>query len=1022
MNELDILRTVKSERKPNMGGRPDYRVADLRRALGVEESREGYLSDSLVSDLLLDKQRADDNRILRYISGPGKQQARVRNEVEQVLGLPGLFSCSSRAEVVALIEMTDRVEYRSASFALCNGPPEEDFGLTDAEQNTIADLAKKISFRDQPVFYWSTPFNSGASTIVRNLWPALNEHGSCSMVAVLRPSNFALPFEAELAALANFLEMRGHRVESKRLLADAISAEGMLVVVLSSFALDSTLDSNSMRALAKEFLARHNQWTGASNMLFVGESEWLTKRGIVDAVSQSGKLKTQLRISGKNRFLQFRSQWQRFADLREQVLSEESGSRMRRAATYFRVQNKEDAWPISVKLRALFASNTRTSAYFDPTQGFKRLAGPRFDEFEDLKSYHQDVADYVGYVRYLDMVAEESRRKKNYYYLLQYISTAKHWLTEEALDKLIDKVEGARQNRRNLVTEKGRLRSLHPIVTEKAKVVAGVKRSDYFASIAVKAAVQDDWIESDPFTRSLAHYRIAKRLKENENNKGLLDREFPYEPHWGRSRIFFLAETIRHLVRSCETYSKPPNGVYENLAFPLAPNRIDNGTDPVQVINYCYDVLYHRELHGNANGVNGRALAKRYGAYQLAVELLELLSDNYEMGVPHPALEKSRRTEFVRECAFALLDVGELERARSFFDKINQEVTEKGQLIEEINLALDLALVDSALNQLDDVEKNLAKARAKVQELHSELIAKNVGHEQFKQVRKLFRRLLSRDAHLAFLKGENDAALDLLDQIDNEKRWEHAKARDGYDRRTLVPSFGRLEAEQTHLLIAALHHRAQASGNEAETKDFAVALEKCLEAMLFAQSEGHHHQAMGYRIVLARCFRRMGRFTAAETVLDAVHYDLLRYGCSERTFLAFLNEAGRVLLALGDPIRAYATYLRPCFSRAKARGFYREAEQAAAQAQHALERIRKSFLDCVAKEDSVGTSWTARLEEAVSKHHELISEADGIFSGGPFEKDPLFAYAIADAEGLITELSSIDNIEGHIQFFRGGGS
>ena len=268
---------------------------------------------------------------------------------------------------------------------------------------------------------------------------------------------------------------------------------------------------------------------------------------------------------------------------------------------------------------------------------------------------------------------------------------------------------------------------------------------------------------------------------------------------------------------------------------------------------------------------------------------------------------------------------------------------------------------------------------------------------------------------MAFLKGDHETALDLIDQIQNEKRWEHAKARGGYDRNVLVPSFSqRLEPEQTHLLIAALHRRARADSIEAETSDFAVALDRCLEAMLFAQSEGHHHQAMGFRIALARCFRRMKRYSAAETILDAVHHDLLRYGCSERTFLAFLNEAGRVLAGRGDPIRAYATYLRPAIGRAKARGFRREAEQAATLSLQALEQIGRLFADCQVSTGGDQKTWRERLDAAISQHRKLISDAEDIFRGGPFEKDPLFAYAIADAERVIEQMQTSDDIGNHV--------
>lgn len=1016
MNELEILRVVRSERKPYWGGRKDYSYLDLRIALGVEGSWQEDLSDSLLSNLLLDRPGADESRFLRLISGPGARQAKARTAVEESLGLDGLFSCTSRSEVIALISRSDRAVSSDSTVFLESAAPEEDYGLSSAEQNAIKYLVDEIVAGDHPVFFWDVPFNSGASIVARNLWRAFGVENPFSQIAVMRPSDITAPYEAEIRKLTDGLEAKGYSVGSKRLLARAIQAENVLLVVLSPFVLDVTKDTNSMRSLVKEFLARRDIWAGASQLLLVGHSEWVSKLGISGAEIHARRLMQYLRFRGADRFVEFRNSWNRFSGLRRQIRSEESGSRMRRAATYYRTQNTDDVWPISIKLRALFASNDSTAAYFDPTQGFKRLAGTRFSEFPDIKSYVEDVNDYISYVRFIAAntdIRVNSRRK--YFYLLQYASTAKHWLTEEALDVLIDKVEEQRQHHLNITTEKRRMRGWDPIVIEKTSAVSGTRRSTYFASIAIKALIQDNWINSEPYERSLAHFRIAERLKRNENDKELLDREFPYEPQWGRSRIFFLSETIRHLMRSCETFAgndiDNPDG--RGLSFPGRPKYDEKGTKPSQVINYCYEVLYQRELNGNANGKWGRALAKRYGAYQLAVELLELLSDNYVIGIPHKALRAERRIEFIRECGFALLDVGELEKAKECFERAAEELRDTDRRFDKINVTLDIALVESARGRLDIARRLISKADEEIISLHRKSIDDDA--RQYYAVRNLFRRVLTREAHLEFLQGNHEEALDLIDRIEREERWKELKEGDRYRREVLVPTFTRrLEAEQTHLLIASMHRRAESIDNESETQEFSLALNRCMEAMLYAESEGLHHQAMGFRIVLARCFRRMDRMDTAETILDAVHEDLLRYGCSERTFLSFLNEAGRVLAGVGDPIRAYATYLRPCIGRARARGFRREAMQAAVQAKRSMEEVRRLFERCNDQLNPDGMDWSQLLTDAIEKHRKLVSDADDYFRGGPFEKDPLFAYAVVDAEEVIISLNSHEVIARHL--------
>ena len=61
--------------------------------------------------------------------------------------------------------------------------------------------------------------------------------------------------------------------------------------------------------------------------------------------------------------------------------------------------------------------------------------------------------------------------------------------------------------------------------------------------------------------------------------------------------------------------------------------------------------------------------------------------------------------------------------------------------------------------------------------------------------------------------------------------------------------------------------------------------------------------------------RKMGMYEAAEACLDQAYLDILQDGCSERVYISFLLEAGKVMLDSGRPARAYAAYLWPCFYR-----------------------------------------------------------------------------------------------------------
>ena len=160
----------------------------------------------------------------------------------------------------------------------------------------------------------------------------------------------------------------------------------------------------------------------------------------------------------------------------------------------------------------------------------------------------------------------------------------------------------------------------------------------------VKSVAQDQWRQHQPFDRAIAHWRVAKYLYDNRNDKERLQEEFPYAPHWGRSRFFFLGECIRHLMRSCETQD---TGQIEERAplddFPAQPEPGSSGAVPETELDYCYANLFQQQLNGNASfGTSGhmhttsRVMSKRHGAGKYATELLQLMSHNGEIGAPIP--------------------------------------------------------------------------------------------------------------------------------------------------------------------------------------------------------------------------------------------------------------------------------------------------------------------------------------------------------------------------------------------------
>ena len=161
---------------------------------------------------------------------------------------------------------------------------------------------------------------------------------------------------------------------------------------------------------------------------------------------------------------------------------------------------------------------------------------------------------------------------------------------------------------------------------------------------------------------------------------------------------------------------------------------------------------------------------------------------------------------------------------------------------------------------------------------------------------------------------------------------------------------------------------------------------------------------------MAYVLRGRGMLSAAETVLDDVYIGILTHGCSERTYLAFMLEAGRILLGQNRPVRAFSSYLLPCLRRAHARGFLHIESVAYQQSHDALIAIHQEALD------SDESTWTRKLGQIIkddrayrkrmADYRERMAERTA-----PGENDPLYSYAIVDAERTIGRFHTVAGIE-----------
>lgn len=95
---------------------------------------------------------------------------------------------------------------------------------------------------------------------------------------------------------------------------------------------------------------------------------------------------------------------------------------------------------------------------------------------------------------------------------------------------------------------------------------------------------------------------------------------------------------------------------------------------------------------------------------------------------------------------------------------------------------------------------------------------------------------MTRKAHVEYLSGNEEAAFNLLDSIENGSKWQNFKSGGAYSREHLVPSFAqRLEAEQEHLFIAILCKRLKNGVVSGEPADLTLALNWCMKVLLRGQ-------------------------------------------------------------------------------------------------------------------------------------------------------------------------------------------
>lgn len=840
------------------------------------------------------------------------------------LKCPALFTCSSAAEVDAMLaplvspEASPDRAHADDSLITPQGLP-SDILLSAKERSLVDALADFMLKPRGYVAHWPDPPQPGGAVLAYVVAEELRLKAGIATY-VVRPfanacANYLsgsdsgmaeVPYESAVRALASALGL--HANATPMALLDRLVETNSTVFVLHAESLEPAARdrSSAMRRLvleAKERVSRRA--TKSFPIVLVGtpRDERLSRQ----SKRFNDKHGRYVVLNGdppEDAGEFFEAQWRRYCQKRGYHLDAEAGSSRRKRVRHYYISDDEaDAWPATLRLHAFFASNFRTFTYFDPTAGWAQMTGMQLDNLPI------DIALHLGELIYQLRQVDQDRKRWPAMRGIRWCSTALYWLTSDAALVL---GKGHEPNT-DLSTFHGAMEALDGLVKVTSEKNGG---HTYKMDLAARAAIQDRWRAKDPRGRAEAHRLIASRLLKGMNDKELLSVEFPIEPHWGRSRMHFLAEAIRHLVRTCDHVERPrvfaPVLKEGAETFPECTTDEFAGCDPFEVINYCFGVLYWRELNGNGRGKHhsSRKLALRHGAYHLTGELLQLMSEGQEIGKPHWALNEVYISRYLREVAYSQLDLGDLRGAKATFESLIARARMEGQdPLDVIDYQLDLIVVLASMDDLSEAEATLADARNRLA-----LIVDPGTEDSVRLSQQLQTRIRARQAHLSYLRADYQSALDHCVYI--EENMPAALVRD-----------------VAHTYISTLGAMSD------DRRNLEKAIKICVRQLFDNTSRGLHHEALGFRVALGRAFRKLEMLQAAEAALDGVYEDVLQYGCAERTYLALLLEAGRVLDDQGRHARAYASYLRPCFERAKARGYKRVAEHARTHARRCIERM-----------------------------------------------------------------------------------
>lgn len=864
--------------------------------------------------------------------------------------------------------------------------------LGEAEQRTFAALEDSIIASDEILLEWSVPFQTGAAYVVERLPTSSKIAQNYTKIALMHIDPTDTDGKVEVQNLGRALGIDDGAHRDPQVVASQIDEQKVLLVIFGACQFfDKAKASAPLRVLADAVQAKKMS-TDRVQVLLVANQRTMygDDNGRLDQLTQ------ELVVRPEERLTFFKVQLTRF--LEERGIERELGDddpRLKQVRWHYDQVTGVDVWPASIRLRAFFASNLKNESYFDPTQGFERLADMQIDHLPDISSLFSETVTFFHCI--CDGRKEDDGPIARF---LRRNSTAVYWLTEGAIT-YVDReaTEPAEKGKKRRTISRIDLSSCASLALKspyKQLLQPGryghSHQTGYAMPLGVKAIIQDIWMSSDDSTvnrRAWIHYLTAKRMYE-ERFRTPMEDELPFQVGRGGSELFFLTEVIRHLMRACgENMTKVTDDYrnkWRNVDRRRVPEGLDvkppmvaaKGCDPHEVWSFARYVVYEALLNGNS-----KELSRRHGAYALKLELLQLLSGGGDLGTKHIGMTESDHTEFLTEVGFALLDVGRLTESADAFE----EVAEKARKVNDPEL-LSKTLINKAL---------ALGTMGRFKEAKSALTESRTNLEQFEKNKKTYQknleRLESRTAQIAHLEGRDSEAIDIYRSLEKEG-----------NRPTI-------KRDRALTYIFSLARRNRAAAVKDQPSDLYKAFALSLSNLAHSSSRANYHEVLGFEIALARLHRQQDMPMAAEACLDQAYLDILRDGCSERIYLTFLLEAGAVMIANGRPSRAYAAYLVPCYRRLLDRPFHAERKQVVTLIRKALGAVLEQISD--AERPSV---WKRKLRKDINTPTYLRAAVQPFETNevpakpAPFDKNPHYSFDLIGVDTWVARLETRKNV------------